>query len=224
MINTKHLFDSQSNTDTAGTRAQVVALPNVGSIRTPYKDINQEYIAAAAAAIGRAGARACTRVYAHAREEMAELAEYYCATYDRQRMPPAVQRDMLDALDAGMEPEVIMLAMDDAARIDRPTWSYALAIIRRCLAEGCRTVQDWERRKAAHAAAYAQRARTVREPYANRTRDVRAPYAYGPAQTGKALQDYAQREYHEEDFAVDAVMQMWMEQEREQGKAPNSAN
>ena len=55
---------------------------------------------------------------------------------------------------------------------------------------------------------------------ANRTRDVRAPYANGPAQTGKALQDYAQREYHEEDFAVDAVMQMWME---EQGKAPNSA-
>lgn len=212
MCNTKHVFDYQSNTGTAGTRAQVVALPNVGSIRTPYKDINQEYIAAAAA-IGRAGARARTRVYA--REELAELSEYYCATYDRQRMPPAVLRDMCAALDAGMEPEVIKLAMDDAARCDRPSWTYALAIIRRCLAEGCRTVQDWERRKAAHAAAYAQRARTVREPYANRTRDVRAPYAYG-----KALQDYAQREYHEEDFAVDAVMQMWME---EQGKAPNSA-
>ena len=217
MCNTKHVFDYQSNTGTAGTRAQVVALPNVGSIRTPYKDINQEYIAAAAA-IGRAGARARTRVYA--REELAELSEYYCATYDRRRMPPAVQKDVLAALDAGMEPEVIMLAMDDAARIDRPSWTYALAIIKRCLAEGCRTVQDWERRKAAHAAAYAQRARTVREPYANRTRDVRAPYANGPAQTGKALQDYAQREYHEEDFAVDAVMQMWME---EQGKAPNSA-
>ena len=201
MCNTKHVFDYQSNTGTAGTRAQVVALPNVGSIRTPYKDITQEYIAAAAA-IGRAGARARTRVYA--REELVELAEYYCATYDRQRMPPAVQRDMCAALDAGMEPEVIMLAMDDAARIDRPSWTYALAIIKRCLNEGCRTVQDWERRKAAHAAAYAQR-----------SRDVRAPYAYG-----KVLQDYAQREYRDEDFAVDAVMQMWME---EQGKAPNSA-
>ena len=213
MINTKHVFDESSNTGTAGTRAQVVALPNVGS-RNPNKDINQANIAAAAAAIGRAGARARTR------EELAELADYYCATYDRRRMPPAVQRDMQDALDKGMEPEVIMLAMDDAARCDRPSWSYALAIIRRCLAEGCRTVQDWERRKAAHAAAYAQRSRDVRAPYANRTRDVRAPYANGPAQTGKALQDYAQREYHEEDFAVDAVMQMWME---EQGKAPNSA-
>lgn len=207
MINTKHLFDTQSNTGTAGTRAQVVALPNVGS-RNPNKDINQANIAAAAAAIGRAGARARTR------EELAELADYYCATYDRRRMPPAVQRDMQDALDKGMEPEVIMLAMDDAARCDRPSWSYALAIIRRCLAEGCRTVQDWERRKAAHAAAYAQRSRDVRAPYAHRTRDVRAPYAYG-----KALQDYAQREYHDEDFAVDAVMQMWMEQEREQGSA-----
>ena len=165
-----------------------------------------------AAAIGRAGARARTRVYA--REELADLADYYCATYDRQRMPPAVQRDMCAALDAGMEPEVLMLAMDDAARIDRPSWTYALAIIKRCLSEGCRTTADWERRKAAHAAAYAQRARTVREPYANRTRDVRAPYA-----NGKALQDYAQREYHDEDFAVDAVMQMWMEQEREQGSA-----
>lgn len=213
MVNREHLFDTQSNAGTAGTRAQVVALPNVGSIRTPYKDINQEYIAAAAAAIGRAGARARTRVYA--REELADLADYYCATYDRRRMPPAVQKDVLAALDAAMEPEVLKLAMDDSARIDRPSWTYALAIIRRCLAEGCRTVQDWERRKAAHAAAYAQRARTVREPYANRTRDVRAPYAYG-----KALQDYAQREYYEEDFAVDAVMQMWME---EQGKDKDSA-
>ncbi len=203
MINTKHVFDESSNTGTAGTRAQVVALPNVGS-RNPNKDINQANIAAAAAAIGRAGARARTR------EELAELADYYCATYDRRRMPPAVQRDMQDALDNGMEPEVIMLAMDDAARCDRPSWTYAMAIIKRCLAEGCRTVQDWERRKAAHAAAYAQRSRDVRAPYAHRTRDVRAPYAYG-----KALQDYAQREYHDEDFAVDAVMQMWME---DQGK------
>lgn len=202
MVKTERVFDNSSNAGTAGTRAQVVALPNVGSIRTPYKDINQEYIAAAAAAIGRAGARARTRVYA--REELADLADYYCATYDRQRMPPAVQRDMQDALAQGMEPEVIKLAMDDAARADRPTWGYALAIIRRCLAEGCRTTADWERRKAAHAAAYAQR-----------SRDVRAPYAYGPAQTGKALQDYAQREYHDEDFAVDAVMQMWMEEQRE---------
>lgn len=218
MINTKHMFEFESNTDAATTRAQVIPLTIDSGIRTPNKDINPEYIAAAAAAIGRAGARACTRVYA--REEMAELADYYCATYDRQRMPPAVQRDMCAALDAGMEPEVLMLAMDDAARADRPSWSYALAIIKRCLSEGCRTTADWERRKAAHAAAYAQRARSVRAPFANRTRDVRAPYANGPAQTGKALQDYAQREYHEEDFAVDAVMQMWME---EQGKAPNSA-
>ena len=139
MINTKHVFDESSNTGTAGTRAQVVALPNVGS-RNPNKDINQANIAAAAAAIGRAGARARTR------EELAELADYYCATYDRRRMPPAVQRDMQDALDNGMEPEVIMLAMDDAARCDRPSWTYAMAIIKRCLAEGCRTVQDWERR------------------------------------------------------------------------------
>lgn len=211
MVKMERVFDGSSNTGTAGTRAQVVALPNVGS-RNPNKDFNQANIAAAAAAIGRAGARARTRVYA--REELAELSEYYCATYDRQRMPPAVLRDMQDALDNGMEPEVIMLAMDDAARIDRPTWSYALAIIKRCLAEGCRTVLDWDRRKAAHAAACAQRARTVREPYANRTRDVRAPYAYGPAQTGKVLQDYAQREYHDEDFAVDAVMQMWMDDQR----------
>lgn len=213
MVKMERVFDGSSNTGAATTRAQVIPLPSDSGIRTPNKDINQEYIAAAAAAIGRAGARARTRVYA--REELAELADYYCATYDRQRMPPAVQRDMQDALDKGMEPEVIMLAMDDAARADRPSWSYALAIIKRCLSEGCRTTADWERRKAAHAAAYAQRARTVREPYANRTRDVRAPYAYG-----KALQDYAQREYHDEDFAVDAVMQMWME---EQGKAPNSA-
>ena len=202
MINTKHMFDVSSNTDAATTRAQVIPLPSDSGIRNPERDYNSEYIAAAAAAaIGRAGARARTRVYA--REEMAELAEYYCATYDRQRMPPAVQKDVLAALDAGMEPEVIMLAMDDAARADRPTWGYALAIIRRCLAEGCRTTADWERRKAAHAASYAQRRGQ-----------------HGQQRQGKAIQDYAQREYRDEDFAVDAVMQMWME---EQGKAPNSA-
>lgn len=205
MVKHKQMFDAIS---TCTERAQVIPLPSDGGIRNPERDYNPEYIAAAAAAIGRAGARARTRVYA--REELADLADYYCATYDRQRMPPAVQRDMCAALDAGMEPEVLMLAMDDAARADRPSWSYALAIIKRCLSEGCRTTADWERRKAAHAAAYAQRARTVREPYANRTRDVRAPYA-----NGKVLQDYAQREYHDEDFAVDAVMQMWME---DQGK------
>ena len=209
MCNTKHVFDYQSNTGTAGTRAQVVALPNVGSIRNPNKDFNQANIAAAAAAIGRAGARACTRVYA--REELADLADYYCATYDRQRMPPAVQRDMQDALDNGMEPEVIMLAMDDAARCDRPSWTYALAIIKRCLADGCRTTADWDRRKAAHA-----RSRDVRAPYAQRSRDVRAPYAHG-TRDGKVLQDYAQREYHDEDFAVDAVMQMWMDDQRQRG-------
>lgn len=210
MVKMERVFDSSSNTGTATTRAQVIPLTIDSGICTPNKDINQANIAAAAA-IGRAGARARTRVYA--REEMAELAEYYCATYDRRRMPPAVQKDVLAALDAAMEPEVLKLAMDDSARIDRPSWTYALAIIKRCLAEGCRTVQDWERRKAAHAAAYAQRARTVREPYANRTRDVRAPYA-----NGKALQDYAQREYHDEDFAVDAVMQMWMEQGKDSAK------
>lgn len=212
MVKTERVFDSSSNTGTATTRAQVIPLSLGSGLRNPERDYNSEYIAAAAAAIGRAGARARTRVYA--REELAELSEYYCATYDRQRMPPAVQRDMQDALAQGMEPEVIMLAMDDAARCDRPSWTYALAIIRRCLADGCRTTADWDRRKAAHAASYAQRARTVREPYANRTRDVRAPYAYG-TRDGKVLQDYAQREYHEEDFAVDAVMQMWMEEQRE---------
>ena len=217
MVNREYVFESNTNTGAATTRAQVIPLPSDGGIRTPNKDINPEYIAAAAAAIGRAGARA--RIRAYAREELADLADYYCATYDRRRMPPAVQKDVLAALDAAMEPEVLKLAMDDSARIDRPSWTYAMAIIKRCLAEGCRTVQDWERRKAAHAASYAQRSRDVRAPYAQRSRDVRAPYAYG-----KALQDYAQREYRDEDFAVDAVMQMWMEQEREQGKAPNSAN
>lgn len=201
MCKTKHVFDESSNTGTAGTRAQVIPLPSDSGIRTPNKDINQANIAAAAA-IGRAGARA--RIRAYAREELAELSEYYCATYDRQRMPPAVQKDVLAALDAGMEQEVIMLAMDDAARADRPSWSYALAIIKRCLAEGCRTTADWERRKAAHAASYAQRHGQQRQQQRQ-----------GPAQAGKAIQDYAQREYRDEDFAVDAVMQMWMEQERE---------
>ena len=66
MVNTKQMFDAST---TCTERAQVIPLPSDSGIRTPNKDINQEYIAAAAA-IGRAGARARTRVYAGA-----ELAE-----------------------------------------------------------------------------------------------------------------------------------------------------
>ena len=46
MINTKHMFEFESNTDAATTRAQVIPLTIDSGIRTPNKDINPEYIAA----------------------------------------------------------------------------------------------------------------------------------------------------------------------------------
>lgn len=83
---------------------------------------------------------------------------YYCDVYDRQRVAPSVRRDMAAAIDGGMEPAVIMAAMDAAAQAAAPSWAYARAVIVRCLAEGVLTLEGYNQRTAAHRASYQSRA------------------------------------------------------------------
>ncbi|MDO4385093.1 MAG: hypothetical protein Q4E18_03735 [Clostridia bacterium] len=89
---------------------------------------------------------------------MDEVYAYYCDVYDRQRVAPSVRRDMAAAIDGGMEPAVIMAAMDAAAQAAAPSWAYARAVIVRCLAEGVLTLDAYNQRTAAHRATYQARA------------------------------------------------------------------
>ena len=89
-----------------------------------------------------------TRVRARARE-MAEIADYYCATFGAPAMPPVAGRQITGALDQGMDYALIFTAIDEAALAPRPSWAYAAAILRRLIAEGVRTPEDYEKRQAA---------------------------------------------------------------------------
>ena len=125
-------------------------------------------------------------------EALENLGEYYCETFDRTRVARIVVQDMLSALETGVTPEVIMLAMDDTARAEKPTWAYCLAILKRCMREGVHTADAWHRQKEQRSAG-----RTRRGDGASKS----AP------QTGAT--GYSQREYNEADYATDAIMQLW---------------
>ena len=164
MHNMEHLFEHGCN------RAELLTFPRS---TVTLENKTDDSIKAAAAAAAAPGARVCAgaRAYARVRSEheervkhaMVALGEYYKDTFDRNRVAPAVQQDMYNALMAGMEPEVLMLAMDDAARVEKPTWAYAMAVIRRCIDEDCMDSAAWQRRKAAHAAKPARRS-AARQP------------------------------------------------------------
>lgn len=89
---------------------------------------------------------------------MDETYSYYCDVFGRQRVAPSVRRDMVSAIDAGMEPAVMMAAMDAATQAAAPSWAYARAVIVRCLSEGVLTLDAYNARTAAHRASYQSRA------------------------------------------------------------------
>lgn len=89
---------------------------------------------------------------------MDELYAYYCDAFDRQRVAPSVRRDMAAAIDGGMEPAVLMAAMDAATQAAAPSWAYARAVIVRCLSEGVLTLDAYNARTAAYRASYQSRA------------------------------------------------------------------
>lgn len=91
------------------------------------------------------GARARARV----REE---LAEYYCDCFGRRNCAPSIRRQIDEALEAGMEPQTIAMAMDCATEAEYPSWAYAAAVIRNCIAEGALTPEAYRARSAKHRA------------------------------------------------------------------------
>ena len=121
------------------------------------------------------------------------LTEYYCDTFDRSKVARVVMGDMISALEAGMEPEVIILAMDDTARCEKPTWAYTLAILRRCIREGILTAEQWERQK---------EQRSTGRARGNAGASKSAPQNSATAYTPRAFNDA--------DYAAgDAIMDMW---------------
>ena len=83
-----------------------------------------------------------------AREEvLEEIAEYYCATFGTQTMPPIAERRCLSAMAAGMDEGLIYNAIDEAAMAPRPSWAYANAIITRLMQEEVFTWDAYEERQ-----------------------------------------------------------------------------
>ncbi len=94
----------------------------------------------------------CACAGARAREAFGRLQQYYCEAFGRRSCPPSIQRALYEAMKAGMYARTIMLCIDAAQEAERPTWAYAAAVMRRCIAEGALTPEEFEERSARHSA------------------------------------------------------------------------
>ena len=109
------------------------------------------------------GARACAYAREGLTEEiegMRELYGLYCDAFQRDRVAAVVRREMAAAIEAGAEPSLIAYAIEMAEIAPNPTWAYARAVIKRCMADKCRTYADCEAR--------ADRMRSARKPQASK--------------------------------------------------------
>lgn len=141
---------------------------------TPGNEREREAEAAAAAAAAPGG-----RAHARTREGLEAVEAYYCATFERRTCAPCVARELAAALEAGMEPETIMLAMDAAMGCERPSWAYASAVIRGCIADKALTPEEF--------AARSDRHRARRQP--------RREAAQGGGGAGAGPMNFQQRDY-----------------------------
>ena len=186
----------------AGKRAQIICFGDRNGSSTKVteyvtnKEIENEiYTTSSTGTTPGACARARDR--SDFSEALENLGEYYCDTFDRTRVARIVQQDMLTALEAGVAPEVIMLAMDDTARAEKPTWAYTLAILKRCIRENVHTAEDWNRQKDKHSA--------------GRLRGAARNAPKNPAL------NYSQRELPN-DWMFDAALELYAELEKQNTK------
>lgn len=91
--------------------------------------------------------RARAREGAELRVWMDDIARYYRDTLGCV-MPPMAKRDVDAAIEAGLEPQLVIIALDETALAPRPSWAYARAILRRLLREGVYDEQAYNRRQA----------------------------------------------------------------------------
>ena len=95
--------------------------------------------------------RARAREGAEIRVWMDDIARYYRDTLGCV-MPPMAKRDVAAAIEAGLEPQLVIIALDETALAPRPSWAYARAILRRLLREGVYDEQAYNRRQARYKA------------------------------------------------------------------------
>ena len=74
------------------------------------------------------------------------MASYYEQTFGRP-LPPVAKSDINNAFDHGVEPETVMICIDAAAVVPRPSWAYARAILYRLVAEGVHTTDEYYKRQ-----------------------------------------------------------------------------
>ena len=98
------------------------------------------------------GARACVRAYAREEDRQADiqgyrikqLCKHFEESFDR-RCPPVVAKEIGDALNLGMDADLLEAIIDETQLAPRPSWAYARAIIRRCFREQVYTAEYFMR-------------------------------------------------------------------------------
>ena len=94
-----------------------------------------------------AGARACAREDAGQMQEIAELYEdVFC-----RHMPGIVAMEIMAMMAAGAGADLVAEIIRYTAGAPRPSWAYARAVLRRQMAMGTRTAEDFTAREAARA-------------------------------------------------------------------------
>lgn len=117
----------------------------------PVDNDPDNFNASSSSTTGTTGSRARARAReADGEGELDALADYYCRSLDRRNCPSIVRADIRWALRQGMAPGVIAAAIDDTTIAPMPSWRYAMAIIVRCIREGCLTLEAYDDRTIAH--------------------------------------------------------------------------
>ena len=95
----------------------------------------------------RGCARACAREDAGQMQEIAELYEdVFC-----RHMPGIVAMEIMAMMAAGAGADLVAEIIRYTAGAPRPSWAYARAVLRRQMAMGTRTAEDFAAREAARA-------------------------------------------------------------------------
>ena len=120
---------------------------------------------------GSSGSSSTVRARARTREEECAAARYaayqeavgyYEASFG-QRAGISLKTEVREAVLQGCSAAVIIGCIQEAEAAPRPSWGYARAVLRRCMASGILTAEDWaadQQRRASRAnpaGAYAQR-------------------------------------------------------------------
>ena len=130
----------------ARTRATNVS-PFPKRVKNGLSDHDHDHHDAGARVYARGCARACAREDAGQMQEIAELYEdVFC-----RHMPGIVAMEIMAMMAAGAGADLVAEIIRYTAGAPRPSWAYARAVLRRQMAMGTRTAEDFAAREAARA-------------------------------------------------------------------------